>query len=119
MDMTDMPPSDEAVDALLRETSGTLVEAIERRYGVLPVLELLEQRIVVPPHPSFVAPPLDTVATLLRRTTLYRAGPSVFSRHLAYVGVSVLPSRQARLLREGTIDLGALLRTNFSIHRTG
>jgi hypothetical protein len=58
-------------------------------------------------------------ATLLRRTTLYRIGPRVFSRHLAYVDVSVLPSKQARQLREGTTDLGALLRTNLSIHRTG
>jgi hypothetical protein len=111
------PPYD--ADALLRETSATLVEAIERRYGTEPTLELLGQRIVVPPHPSFVAPPLDTATTLLRRTTLYRAGPRVFSRHLAYVDVSVLPPKQGRLLREGAIDLGGLLRTNVSIHRTG
>jgi hypothetical protein len=119
MAVTDVRSSDEAADALLRETSGTLVEAIERRYGILPTLELLEQRMVVPPHPSFVAPPLHKAAALLRRTTLYRAGPRVFSRHLAYVDVSVLPSKQARLLREGNTDLGALLRTNLSFHRTG
>jgi chorismate-pyruvate lyase len=51
--------------------------------------------------------------------TLYRAGPRVVSRHLAYVDVSVLSSKHDRLLREGTIDLGGLLRTNASIHRTG
>jgi hypothetical protein len=117
--VTDVRPSDEAADAVLRDTSATLVEAIERRYRTVPTLELLEQRIIAPPHASFVAPPLDTAATLLRRTTLYRSGPRVVSRHLAYVDVSVLPSGQARLLREGATDLGALLRTNLSIHRTG
>lgn len=90
----------------LRQTNASLASTIGTVLGAPPRLEVVRQRRVDAPHPSWIVPPLAEDALVLERWTRYVLGRAEVSRNVAYVDLGRLEVELAARLWSRDVTLG-------------
>ena len=98
--------------ALFGRTDRSLRDLIEEALGRRPLLQLVRQRRISPPHARWIRKGLGRETVLLERISRYRLDDMILSRNIAVVDPASLDGRSASLLEEGLIPLSEIFRSH-------
>ena len=89
------------IDRPLGQTIGAIV-------GAPPILEVISQWELAPPHASWLSPPLSPDSRVLARCTSYRVGRVNLSWNISYVDLGRIDPALASSLKKEDVNLGQL-----------
>jgi 3-deoxy-7-phosphoheptulonate synthase len=106
------------VSDVLHDTNGTLALVIERALGEAPRLEVMKQKRISAPYPTWLRWLLRPDGDLLVRWTRYVIGSTTLSRNLSFVDFGRVDPEIMSKLEAEELNLGQLF-TNVEIDKFG